>query len=192
MLVPARDPHRPAHQNERRIRAQSLQQQLHLLVCSKCIFCLGGTQWYLEKRKTNNARPAPPRVSAISTSSLQGPRTTNKDKGKASLQPGYCKPAPSSLVSKLASLSKQQDEPKAEAVARSSGFGDAPQVSAAPSAYGQQRDESLALIEELPVGPIDHSPPVDDPNFDQIEPNSGIRLSCASPTSPSPYSYRLN
>jgi minichromosome maintenance protein 10 len=114
---------------------------------------------------------------------------STKEKGKGQLQPGFTKPAPSSLVSKLASLSKQKDEPNAEAVARSSSFRDAPQVPAAPSAYAQQRDESLALIEELPVGPIDHSPPVDDPNFDQIEPNSGIRLSCASPTSPYAYSH---
>jgi hypothetical protein len=39
-----------------------------------------------------------------------------------------------------------------------------------------QRDDRLALIEDLEVGPIDHKPPFDDPHFEYLEPNSGIRL----------------
>ena len=39
------------------------------------------------------------------------------------------------------------------------------------------RDDRLALIEDLEVGPINHRPPFDDPHFRQLEPNSGIRLS---------------
>ncbi|KAJ7885854.1 hypothetical protein B0H14DRAFT_3105761 [Mycena olivaceomarginata] len=35
----------------------------------------------------------------------------------------------------------------------------------------------LAIIETLDVGPVDHKPPFDDPHFQQLEPNSGIRLS---------------
>lgn len=40
-----------------------------------------------------------------------------------------------------------------------------------------KRDDRLALIEDLEVGPTDHKPPFDDPHFRQLEPNSGIRLS---------------
>lgn len=40
-----------------------------------------------------------------------------------------------------------------------------------------QRDDRLALIEDLEVGPTDHKAPFDDPHFQQMEPNSGIRLS---------------
>lgn len=49
-------------------------------------------------------------------------------------------------------------------------------VSSAP-----KRDDQLALIEDLEVGPVDHIPPIDDPNFEKLEPNSGIRLSCVTP-----------
>ena len=41
-----------------------------------------------------------------------------------------------------------------------------------------KRDDRLALIEDLEVGPTDYKPPFDDPHFQQLEPNSGIRLSC--------------
>lgn len=39
------------------------------------------------------------------------------------------------------------------------------------------RDDNLALIEDIPLGPADHKPPFDDPHFEKLEPNSGIRLS---------------
>jgi minichromosome maintenance protein 10 len=38
------------------------------------------------------------------------------------------------------------------------------------------RDERLAIIEDLEPGPVEHTPPSDDPEFQQLEPNSGIRL----------------
>lgn len=40
----------------------------------------------------------------------------------------------------------------------------------------QQRDESLRLIETLPIGPKDVTPPEDDPHFLKYEPTSGIAL----------------
>jgi minichromosome maintenance protein 10 len=43
-----------------------------------------------------------------------------------------------------------------------------------------KRDERLALVEDLEVGPVEHKPPFDDPLFEQFEPNSGIRLKCVS------------
>jgi minichromosome maintenance protein 10 len=41
---------------------------------------------------------------------------------------------------------------------------------------GQQRDDSLRLIETLPIGPKEMSPPEDDPHFLKYEPTSGIAL----------------
>ena len=39
------------------------------------------------------------------------------------------------------------------------------------------RDDRLAIVEDLVPGPADHKPPFDDPRFEKLEPNSGIRLS---------------
>ncbi|TCD60851.1 hypothetical protein EIP91_009400 [Steccherinum ochraceum] len=40
-----------------------------------------------------------------------------------------------------------------------------------------QRDDRLALVEDLEIGPSEHTAPFDDPHFEHLEPNSGIRLS---------------
>jgi len=99
------------------------------------------------------------------------------------------KPAPSNVLSKLASLSNQsQDISPTDGITRSSAFAEKPvpqpdlnadaslrrpdDVIDAPA-----RDNRLALIEDLEMGPIDHKPPFDDPHFQQLEPYSGIRLS---------------
>ncbi|KAG5726038.1 hypothetical protein E4T56_gene1259 [Termitomyces sp. T112] len=96
----------------------------------------------------------------------------------------FTKPPASNLLNNLANASRmQRDSERDVTVARSSGFAErAPtlvrnidQDSARFSA--PKRDDHLALIEELEPGPIDHTPPTDDPNFDKLEPNSGIRLS---------------
>ncbi|KAJ3546406.1 hypothetical protein NM688_g5519 [Phlebia brevispora] len=42
------------------------------------------------------------------------------------------------------------------------------------------RGEDLALVEDLELGPYDHKAPFDDPHFEKLEPNSGIRLSSRS------------
>ena len=68
---------------------------------------------------------------------------------------------------------------------RSSGFGDKPAPRSEVNPYvshgyavdAPKRDDRLALIEELEVGPIEHKPPFDDPHFKLLEPNSSIRLS---------------
>ncbi|KAJ6464289.1 hypothetical protein C8R47DRAFT_1326780 [Mycena vitilis] len=66
------------------------------------------------------------------------------------------KPAASTLLSKLATVNlRPLDAVEAEPL----------------------RDERLAIIENLEVGPVDHKPSFDDPHFQQLEPNSGIRLS---------------
>jgi minichromosome maintenance protein 10 len=97
------------------------------------------------------------------------------------------RPAPSNVLAKLASLNRRPigDIP-AEAITRSSGFAESPPTDAGidlgPSggSNAPQRDDRLALVEDLQVGPVDHKPSFDDPNFEQLEPNSGIRLLCVS------------
>ena len=60
---------------------------------------------------------------------------------------------PSNVISKLANLNDQTQD-------------------SAP-----RRDDRLALIEDSEFGPYDHKAPFDDPYFECLEPNSGIRLS---------------
>lgn len=64
---------------------------------------------------------------------------------------------------------------------QTSGFGQRPSEQAAPvgarsGSSGLERDERLALVEKLELGPRHFEPPFGDPNFEQLEPNSGIRL----------------
>ncbi|KAJ7452095.1 hypothetical protein B0H11DRAFT_1876737 [Mycena galericulata] len=90
------------------------------------------------------------------------------------------KPAASNVLSKLASAKRRAvDAAEAEPLIRSAAFTDAP-VAPDPVASGStapQRDERLAIVEDFEVGPADHKPPFDDPHFNHVEPNSGIRLS---------------
>ncbi|KAK6993111.1 hypothetical protein R3P38DRAFT_2656435 [Favolaschia claudopus] len=109
-------------------------------------------------------------ITAASTSNASAkkpPATTVPDR-----------PGPSTLLSKLAGASRRLvDEVEAEPLVRSSAFTDAPQAASASDSSGVKRDERLAIIETLEAGPVDHKPPFDDPYFQQLEPNSGIRLS---------------
>jgi len=75
------------------------------------------------------------------------------------------------LISKLAKINSKPDDTDVEKVSRSTGFHEPP-----PPPIPAKRDENLVLVEEFEVGPIDHKPPFDDPNFENVEPNSGIRL----------------
>ncbi|KAL0952672.1 hypothetical protein HGRIS_006916 [Hohenbuehelia grisea] len=86
---------------------------------------------------------------------------------------------PSTFLSKLATLGKGHNDElcgREDEVARSTAFTDAPSAPEQPLEK-PKRDEILALVEELEPGPIDHKPPFDDPHFEHLEPNSGIRLS---------------
>ncbi|KAJ7756294.1 hypothetical protein B0H16DRAFT_1417311 [Mycena metata] len=88
------------------------------------------------------------------------------------------KPAPSTLLSMLATTNRRPlDTVETEPLIRSSAFADNPALAPpAPASSSLRRDERLALIERLEAGPADHKPPFDDPHFEQLEPNSGIRL----------------
>ena len=47
-----------------------------------------------------------------------------------------------------------------------------------------KRYGKLTIVEDLVLGPVDHKPPFDDPRFEKLEPNSGIRLSYVTKASP--------
>jgi minichromosome maintenance protein 10 len=106
------------------------------------------------------------------------------------------KPAPSSVLTKLGTLhNRSVDSASAETVIRSTAFseklrasvaertdqilpGSSIDTSADTGSNALKRDDRLALVEELEVGPVEHKPSFDDPLFEQVEPNSGIRLKC--------------
>ncbi|KAI0763988.1 hypothetical protein BD413DRAFT_198810 [Trametes elegans] len=90
-------------------------------------------------------------------------------------------PAPSTVLHKLAQAHQSKDKTSAlETSARSNAFSDRPPINASPTTDSMAatiRDDSLVLIEELPLGAQEHNAPFDDPHFEKLEPNSGIRLS---------------
>jgi minichromosome maintenance protein 10 len=106
---------------------------------------------------------------------------------------------PSTFITKLASLSSRHvdTDPMQDRITRSTGFKEKPaaarnnpssDASKADDVFGGmgedkgvKRDGRLAIIEKLIPGPYTHTPPFDDPNFEQYEPHSTIRLSCVSP-----------
>lgn len=109
-------------------------------------------------------------------------KTARKDASKrapaeaGSIEKLCIKPAPSKMLDQLATMSSAVDTTPVAAVSRTKGFKETPHLEVdEPS--GPIRDERLALIEDLEPGPYDHRPPSDDPNFDKLEPHSGINLS---------------
>jgi len=97
----------------------------------------------------------------------------------------YPIPAPSNLLGKLSKLSS--GPPKHEqvkSIKRSHSLHEPPTTSSETPCISSRptpdvmpnRDDRLAIIEQLEIGPVDHKPPSDDPHFERLEPNSGIRL----------------
>ncbi|KAG6879643.1 hypothetical protein C0992_000278 [Termitomyces sp. T32_za158] len=101
------------------------------------------------------------------------------------VKPQSTKLSPSNLLKNLAKASRVlQEGEKDVTTRRSSGFADRPPTpninndqDTCGQSHAPKRDDRLALVEDLEPGPVDHIPPADDPNFDKLEPNSGIRLS---------------
>lgn len=147
-----------------------------------------------KKRKVNHAGQHSSNGSkSVASASLARPA------GKGAVTTSqYTKPAPSNILSKLSKLSGGPPKPGQEKsiqrshslLARSKpepSLAPSFEVDATPSTPPQPisnavpgRDDRLAIIEQLEVGPIDHKPPPDDPHFERLEPNSGIRLSYVS------------
>jgi minichromosome maintenance protein 10 len=139
----------------------------------------------VEKRKVA-PKPNIPRVSAVGAIpalSFSKPKQTSSNPKEPNIH--FVQPAPSKLVNKLAALSRasaSSSGPTFDATTRSTAF-----AAPAPAAStfttrepeydpGTIRDDSLAVTENLELGPIEHKPPIDDPSFERLEPYSGIHL----------------
>ncbi|KAI5990380.1 hypothetical protein EDD15DRAFT_2170260 [Pisolithus albus] len=109
--------------------------------------------------------------------------------------PQQLNPPPSNVLQKLSHFRKQPGKQSlAPSYTRSSSLSEKPQPCPTVSLVRQanheatrdsshsvpERDDNLAIVEELRMGPIDHKAPPDDPLFEHFEPNSGIRLSTRS------------
>lgn len=90
------------------------------------------------------------------------------------------KVAPSKLLSNLASVKTKGDASEApESVPRSSGFKETPRIireEPEQEFEHRKRDERLALVEDLEPGPYEFTSPHDDPDFERLEPHSGINM----------------
>lgn len=135
---------------------------------------------------TSTGRPlgSPSRGDRQTLSSYLKPAKSSQLKSSSALQP--LKPAPSNVISKLASFGKQsKGSSPTKNITRSSGFSERPaeatdqgmDIPTDEVVDAPKRDDRLALIEDIEVGPTNFKPPFDDPHFQQLEPNSGIRLS---------------
>ncbi|KAG6866330.1 hypothetical protein C0991_005797 [Blastosporella zonata] len=134
-----------------------------------------------KKRKLSHRPPITrPGRSGVRPSDISKASTASS---KQEVQPQFTKPAASNLLKNLANASRgQQNSGRNLPIARSSGFTERPPIPVTqdhedPLNSASKRDDRLALIEELEPGPVNHIPPADDPDFEKVEPNSGIRLS---------------
>jgi len=152
----------------------------------------------------------------IEHGSTTSPKNNNKKQhGSASASssstattttPTFSKPAPSNLLSKLASFTEANKRTRAEA--ELDGEGDGKQHVERSISFDERvttckkktmeadklvveednasdetgkppkRDSRLALVEELEPGPYEFPLLADDPEFEKLEPHSGIRLVC--------------
>lgn len=55
--------------------------------------------------------------------------------------------------------------------------GDADDEDSSAIPGSSKRDETLAVVEDLELGPKEFDAPADDPDWNKVEPYSGIRLS---------------
>ncbi|KAF5376070.1 hypothetical protein D9615_007682 [Tricholomella constricta] len=145
-----------------------------------------------KKRKLNHRPPGAASTKHVSHAGRTGARLSDSSRHalnsasskKTAQGQQLTQPAASNLLNNLAQLKKSKHPERITTIARSSGFTDKPPPPA-PSAdedvFGElsapKRDDRLALVEDLEPGPVDHIPPIDDPDFEKLEPNSGIRLS---------------
>ncbi|KAJ3808364.1 hypothetical protein F5876DRAFT_46150 [Lentinula aff. lateritia] len=121
-----------------------------------------------KKRKVEDLSAPPPRNVLAAAVSIINHTRTSAEQGDCIIP---AKPLPSKLVQRLSKLHSEEDDASSKSVRRTSSFADKP-----PEPGSSNRDENLAIIESLELGPTDHKPPFDDPHFERVEPNSGIRL----------------
>ena len=140
------------------------------------------TIFRLEKKKNraeNNRSPSRSRSQRLPDANSRPPLITKQPSKNIAPKKLSQPSVPAlNLKTQLNTLTHKADD-DAEAVSRTEGFQQEPAIPVAltDSRAGLQRDDRLAVVEDLTLGPTDHKPPVDDPNFAKLEPNSGIRLS---------------
>ena len=127
------------------------------------------------RSKSQPTRPQPP-LRTSGTSHSHGQKKSSSSSASAST----FKSAPkSSFISQLRSLNPSKTEDVEPNYQRAEGFSEKPVTS---QARGPVRDDTLTVVEDLEPGPSDHKPPADDPSFEKLEPNSGIRLKLINQT----------
>jgi minichromosome maintenance protein 10 len=133
--------------------------------CNMCFDPLLNIQPEKKRKLDHNstAQPLPRPVFHTAPQQNASHRTGSNVKAATDL---YFKPPPSKLLTKLAKMNNINVDPTVmEPLPRSTGFTEKP-----------QRDDRLAVINDLEPGPYEHSPPFDDPKFDKLEPHSGMNL----------------
>ncbi len=90
-------------------------------------------------------------------------------------------PGPSEFLNRLVAVKSMPSQTLVpDAVPRTSAFSDRTrpdQQGESSEGHGLKRDDRLVLVEDIERGPYDFTSPSDDPNFQSLEPHSGIRLS---------------
>ncbi|KAL1741767.1 hypothetical protein HDZ31DRAFT_84606 [Schizophyllum fasciatum] len=138
-----------------------------------------------EPRKSTKRKEPEPKLLVPATPSPKKKRRVFDNEPVPAPRPKTSKPAPtqpapaaapgrSNLLSKLASTGTRSSAEESARI-RSAGFAERPPTP--PNLNIPKRDENLAIVDEVPIGPSEHKAPFDDPTFEKQEPNSGIRLS---------------
>ena len=132
-----------------------------------------------KKRKLNShptSKPLPRPVFLHGSKQNAGSHISGKGKPA---EEQFKRPAASNLLTNLANMNRKsrQAEP-VETVRRTTGFSDQPQEIQPPEPEedAPKRDDRLALVETLEPGPYKHNAPLEDPDFEKLEPHSGINL----------------
>ncbi|KAF8630273.1 hypothetical protein AX17_005459 [Amanita inopinata Kibby_2008] len=109
--------------------------------------------------------------------------TSSKSRSTGSRTEIAAAPTPSNFLHKLATLTCEKssggehmsydNEEGPSKPSRSASFMD---PAASVQSAKPKRNEDLTLVEDLEPGPYEHKAPPDDPNFERLEPHSGIRL----------------
>ncbi|KDQ20112.1 hypothetical protein BOTBODRAFT_51459 [Botryobasidium botryosum FD-172 SS1] len=127
------------------------------------------------KARGSNGAPA---ASLATSAKVHQAAKANPSSKKPAFQPPP-PPRASNVVAALAAVqpSATSSATKVE-ITRSAAFtqAPAPSVPAFTPSSAPTRDDTLALIENLEPGPVDHKPPPYDPMFETFEPNSRINL----------------
>ncbi|TDL26871.1 hypothetical protein BD410DRAFT_763043 [Rickenella mellea] len=124
-----------------------------------------------KKRKVHHDHMSKPLVVKRSSTATKKPLPAKQEPAQTAA------PTPSTFLSGLGAVNAR-GKGEEVVIPRSTAFSQkaATPVELAHQPLAPERDDRLALVEDLEPGPYDHKPPFDDPNFEKLEPNSGIHL----------------